>query len=107
MKEILKNTFYQLKLFRLYYRVNSVVFTQSPKIIKHCQGLGITTQPVPRTNEYGMPELKSMVMEARKVFDSDYVIYINSDILINPDVFRAIYHIRSLLGDNVTCSSKA
>ena len=79
----------------------------TPKIIDYCQGLGIITQPVPKTNEFGMPVLKNMIIQARRVFDSDYVIYINSDILINPDLFRAIYHIRSLLGDNVLYISNA
>ena len=54
-----------------------------------------------------MPVLKNMIIQARRVFDSDYVIYINSDILINPDLFRAIYHIRSLLGDDVLYISKS
>ena len=42
-----------------------------------------------------------MVEIARIEYPSDFVIYINSDILINPNFFSAVKSISSKLGPNV------
>lgn len=54
-----------------------------------------------KVNEYGMPILKGMIQQSREIYQSDYVIYINSDILLNPNIFRAIYNTERLLGKKV------
>lgn len=101
LTKIVKNTIYQLKLFRQAYGIHSIVFSQSPAILEYCKQVGVLTLPVTHTNEYGMPTLRSMIEIARRQFSSEYVVYINSDILINPNIFRAIYHSQSILGTNV------
>ena len=61
----------------------------------------ITTVKEIEVNEYGMPVLKAMIEQTRQIYDSDYVIYINSDILLNPNIFRVIYHSQQSLGTEV------
>ena len=48
-----------------------------------------------------MPILRGMIQQSRKIYPSDYVIYINSDILLNPNIFRAIYNTEQILGKKV------
>ena len=45
-------------------------------------------------NEYNLPLVKSLLLTLRDCFSSDYYGYLNSDILLSPDVF---YILESLL----------
>ena len=78
-----------------------MVFTETSEIEDYCYTHGIDYLKVSRKNEYNMPILKDMVIIAQKRYKCDYVIYINSDILINPNLFKSIYYLESLLGRNV------
>ena len=45
------------------------------------------TEPIQEVNPYGMPILRSMLLYIQEHYDVDQYIYINSDILLNPEVF--------------------
>ena len=81
--------------------MNCLVFTETSEIEDYCSAHGIDYLKVSRKNEYNMPTLKDMVIDAQHRYKCDYVIYINSDILINPNLFKSIYYLESLIGRNV------
>ena len=81
--------------------IKAVVFTNNKYVINFCQKLNIFTENIIYVNKYGLPILRKMVEIARIEYPSDFVIYINSDILINPNFFSAVYSISSKLGSNV------
>ena len=56
---------------------------------------------ISEVNKYGIPTLKSMIKDARSLYNSSYIMYINSDILVNPDIFYLISHFESQYGQNV------
>lgn len=63
-----------------------------------------------RTNPYKLPLIDNMFEVARKLFDSSYYGYINSDILISPSLFDAlaicIKNVQlGILEDNVVLST--
>lgn len=73
-----------------YYRkfgIRSVVLTESTEVVKRCTELNILTEPIQEVNPYGMPILRSMLLYIQEHYDVDQYIYINSDILLNPEVF--------------------
>ena len=94
-----------IKQFYFFQKLNvkSIVFTTSPDVIHFCNILNITTMNISEVNKYGIPTLKSMVKDARQLYNSSYIMYINSDILINPDIFYFISHFESKFGQNVLC----
>lgn len=81
--------------------MNCLVYTETNQIIEYCASIGVDTSIIPKKNEYNIPILKDMVLTARQRYNCEYVIYINSDILINPNVFKSIYYLESILGRNV------
>ena len=90
-----------MSIFAKELGIKSIVFTSNKDVISFCMKRNITTKPLLHVNKYGMPVLRNMIEIARNDYPSDFVIYINSDILINPYLFSAIYSISSILGPNV------
>ena len=91
-----------LGIYVKYLGIKAVVFTNNTEVKTLCNYMKVSTAPVPEVNVYGMPVLRSMVSTARQYYSNDYVMYINSDILINPDLFSAISSIASFIGNNVS-----
>ena len=81
--------------------IKAVVFTSNKDVISYCKTMNVSTESIPAVNKYGTPILRDMITAARTKYPSDFVIYINSDILINPNFFSAVYSISSKLGSNV------
>ena len=90
-----------MSIFAKELGIKSIVFTSNKDVINYCEKWNINTKPLLHVNKYGMPILHNMIETARNDYPSDFVIYINSDILINPYLFSAIYSISSKLGPNV------
>ena len=90
-----------MSIFAKELGIKSIVFTSNNRVISYCEKKNIDTEPLLHVNKYGMPILRNMIETARNDYPSDFVIYINSDILINPYLFSAIYSISSKLGPNV------
>ena len=99
------NCIKQLYLFRS-INVNSIVFTTNADVIQFCNALNVTSLKVSEVNKYGIPTLKGLVEDARKMYKSSYVMYINSDILVNPDIFYLISHFEKIYGQNVDFYNK-
>ena len=43
-----------------------------------------------RVNRYGLPFMKYMLERGKFLFHSEYIGYINSDILVTPNLFEAL-----------------
>ena len=76
-----------------------VIFSNSSAIIRYAKKYNIHILPVTKANVYGLPILKWMLLEARLLFPSDLIVYINSDILINPFIFDVANHVASYFDD--------
>ena len=100
--QIARNTIIHLGIYVRDLGIKAVVFTNNKEVIKFCQTQNVFTENVIYTNKYGMPILRYMVEIARFEYPSDFVIYINSDILINPNFFSAVHRLSSTLGPNVS-----
>lgn len=84
-----------LQLYREVYHIHSVIFSKSPCIIEYVKQMGFSALPITKRNKYGLPILKWMLIAARDSFPSRQIIYINSDILINPFVFEVSHRLHS------------
>ena len=52
-------------------------------------------RPVKQRSEYGLPVLSYLLRDVQKISSDPYIGYINSDILLNPDVFSVLNFISS------------
>ena len=76
-----------------------VVFSNSETVIRYVKRYNVNTLPITKANAYGMPILKWMLLEIRSLFDCSQIIYVNSDILINPYVFDTAYRVSSIINE--------
>lgn len=67
--------------------------------MRYARKYNIYTLQVTKVNAYGLPILKWMLIEARLLFPRDLIIYINSDIIINPFIFDMAAHVASYFYD--------
>lgn len=82
------NTIQLLSLYKRSKGVDSVIFTDSPRIASFVNEMGLLSMPISHKNEFGLPVLKHLLLDAKRAYDAKYYIYINSDILINPYIFH-------------------
>ena len=82
------NTIQLLSLYKRSKGIDSVIFTDSPPIASFVNEMGLISMPVSHKNEFGLPVLKHLLLDAKCMYDVQYYIYINSDILINPYIFH-------------------
>lgn len=88
------------ELFQRYYNFRAVVYTNSPVVISLCSRLGIYTEgnyeyPIKtfvtnRVNAYNMPLIRYMYNRTMHLVSSDYYGYINSDIIMTPNIFETL-----------------
>ena len=45
---------------------------------------------VPQRNAFGLPTLSSILQDLRSVSNCSYIAYINSDIMLNPEIFSLL-----------------
>ena len=82
------NTIQLLALYKRSKGIDSVIFTDSPQIAAFVNEMGLLSMPISHKNEFGLPVLKHLLLDAKRAYDAEYYIYINSDILINPYIFH-------------------
>lgn len=66
------------------------MFSKHPYIANLCRSHGIIVEGNYRHNRYNLPILRNLLLYAQSIFTSKYYGYINSDVLISPDVFEAL-----------------
>ena len=87
MTKKFENVLSSLQFFKEEYGVLSIVFSNSSSVQKICHQKGILTNPLQEVNPYGLPILKSMLLFVKNHYPGYSYMYINSDILLNPEVF--------------------
>ena len=90
-----------LDMYRRLYGINVVVFTNDTNTMRVSRGFGFTDQRIIHYNEYGLPFLKYLFLDAMKVSKTKLYTYINADIFVNIKILQAAeayYHYRN---DNV------
>ena len=72
-----------------------LVYTNSKAVIEFCDEKGILTRPILIVNKFDLPVLKELLLSAQREFPNRHIVYINSDILLNPSVLSVASHIIS------------
>ena len=102
MSKKLKNTFYSLYFYRMAFNISVVVYTNTPTVSRYARRLGFHQREIIHVNQYGLPILKWILLDAQMNYNAQQLMYINSDILINPDLFKVSQTMNELFrGKNV------
>lgn len=48
----------------------------------------------PSVNKYHMPIIRDMFIDAKKSYDAEYIGYINSDVLLSPDLAKVLRDVK-------------
>ena len=84
------------ELFQRTYSFRAVVYTNSPIVVRLCSSLGIYSEGNYGVNLYNMPLVSSMFNRTRQFVDADYYGYINSDIVVSPNLFDVLERCKDL-----------
>ena len=76
-----------LSLYAKQFNIRPVIMTDSKVIYQLAQSLHFSFIPQTEVNKYGMPIIRSILIETRRLYKAKQYIYINSDILLNPGIF--------------------
>ena len=102
MSSTLQNTMKLLCLYAKEFNIRPVIMTDSDVILRFATSLDFSILRQTEVNKYGLPILRSLLLEARRWFKAKQYIYINSDILLNPGIFCVSkYFDEHLNGSNV------
>ena len=102
MSLTLQNTMKLLSLYAREFNIRPVIMTDSEVILRVATSLHFSILPHAEVNKYGLPILRSLMIETRRLFQAKQYIYINSDILLNPGIFSVCkYFDEYLNGSNV------
>ena len=86
-----------LAMYRRLYGINVVVFTDDSFTMKVVREFGFIDHRIIHHNEYGLPFLKYLFIDAMKVSQTRIYTYINADIFVNIKILQAAeayYHYR-------------
>ena len=95
-----------MKLLSLYARefnIRPVIMTDSEVILSFATSLHFSILPQAEVNKYGLPILRSLMIETRRLFQAKQYIYINSDILLNPGIFSVCQYFDEYLNGSNVC----
>lgn len=71
------------------------IYTSSAAVTAKCAPFHFTIRPVQQRSRYGLPVLSSLLRDAQKISSDPYIGYINSDILLNPNIMSVLNFISS------------
>lgn len=96
-----------LDLFQRSYSFRAIIYTNDPVIVSVCDSLHIMTDGNYelfscsrlrcRVNIHKMPIMRYMYMRSQKLFNSHYYGYINSDIIVAPNLFAVLKSCKKLV----------
>ena len=95
-----------MNLLSLYARelnIRPVIMTDSEVILRVATSLHFSILPHAEVNKYGLPILRSLMIETRRLFQAKQYIYINSDILLNPGIFSVCQYFDEYLNGSNVC----
>lgn len=79
-----------LSLFQREFRFRGLVFTNTQTIISLAKRLNVQTVSHYPVNPYRMPYIREMYVTAKQTFSARYYGYVNSDILLSPNIMDVI-----------------
>ena len=82
------------------YRIKGVMFSSSPAVKNYCDVVGITVISRYRTNDYGLPFVRDMLLEIRRRYDADSYGYMNSDIMLSEIFVHSLPFVLRILHKN-------
>lgn len=86
-----------MSLYQKKFSFRGLVFSSSQQMERFCNLLNIKVVKNISRNEYGVPFVRGMLETMKKLVHADYYGYMNSDILLNPNVFNTI----PIINDNI------
>ena len=78
-----------LAMYRRLYGINVVVFTNDTNTIQVSKEFGFIDHRIIHYNEYGLPYLKYLFLDAMTVSKTRLYTYINADIFVNINILQA------------------
>lgn len=88
---------YMLSCLQKKYRIKGVMFSNSPAVKNYCDVVGITVISHYRTNDYGLPFIRDMLLEIKRLYDADSYGYMNSDIMLSEILVHSLPFILEIL----------
>lgn len=85
------------EFFQRYYSFRAVIYTNSKLVRSFALPLGIYCEGNYEVNVYGMPLASSMFDRAKKLARADYYGFINSDIILSPNIFGILKQCMNLV----------
>ena len=73
------------------------MFSNSPTVKNYCDVVGITVISHYRTNDYGLPFIRDMLLEIKRLYDADSYGYMNSDIMLSEILVHSLPFILEIL----------
>lgn len=101
MKRELENTLLMMHLYQQYYSFKGIVFTTSPIIIDYCNQHNLTVITTFERNQFNLPQVNSLFIEMVNRVNASFYGYMNSDILIHPNVFNLLPVIHTKIENGV------
>ena len=86
----IENTLRFLSLYQTHFPFRAILFTRSKRLISRGKQLNLTVVRKVQKNAFGMPVLRAMLTEAKRLFAANHYGYINADILFSPALFPAL-----------------
>lgn len=78
-----------LAMYRRLYGINVVVFTNDTFTMRVAKEFGFIEERIIHHNEYGLPFLKYLFLDAMKVSHTRLYTYINADIFVHNKILQA------------------
>lgn len=101
MNRELKNTLMMMHLYQQHYSFKGVVFSTSSTIINYCNQHNITVITTFKRNQFNLPLMNSLFTEMVNRVNASFYGYINSDILLNPGIFKLLHVIHTKIEKGV------
>ena len=70
--------------------IYTYVYTSNKKVKEKALEAKCIPREVPQRNAFGLPTLSSILQDLRSVSNCSYIAYINSDIMLNPEIFSLL-----------------
>lgn len=84
------NVLRSIQLLQNQTSFKAIVFTNSSWVVNATRRHHVFAQDIIPRNEFGMPLIREMLLFAKRKYSADYYGYTNSDILLNPGLFKQL-----------------
>lgn len=93
----IENTLTSMRWFQRHYNVKCIIFTHTPAIIDHATKLKIATYSDYEISAFGLPTARYMLQYMKSNYPSEYIGYMNSDIILSPNLVNVLSYLNHLV----------